>query len=470
MIVPMTEPSRTAKLPPDVQRALNTLSYDTAEASNFTDIKRIYNIRDERYAPVIALAQKGNTSAIRLLEMMQATYSQANLPDYPGKAHRGGFQELHEDLTRVFAPQNGLIGRLAQVEAVVKNTNKEPTKEAPIINGGALASAIKSLEVTLRQISQEGKSGGGAQNARLLKGRIITPILVAGLGQKAVEELMAEHYGESANAASQAILIAATQAGLFKSGVKAISGFAKERGAQQLLDLANEKVAAYIGIQKTLTIAGRDIPILGIFVSETGTLIGVAGRLANGDYVGAAGTFVAGSAGNIAAELIPIPGLDLAGGETVEELAAMGINSAFDPKVPVKGSTLLAASKKVIDIFQSQPLRGPLPPIHQDAEGKLIFQASDILQAPMPVDATRVALRLALPVSQAQLPLITKNEQAYLDSVSRKLKGDTELGNIISMLTSVFQSTTGNDQFKEGDVLDKKLESRLVKTKTWTHY
>lgn len=466
----MTEATLRSALPPEVQRALTTLSHDTAEASNFHDIKRIYNIRDERYAPVIALAQKGNPSAIRLLEMMQATYAQSNLPDYPGKANVGGFSAFHQDLTHVFDPEKGLVARLAVVDVAVQSTHDTPQKEAPMINGGALASAIKSLEVTLRQISQEGKAGGGAQNARLLKGRIITPILVAGLGQKAVEELIAEHYGESANAASQAVLIAATQAGLFKSGVKALGGFAKEKGGQQLLDLANEKVAAYIGIQKTLTIAGRDIPIIGILVSETGTLIGVAGRLANGDYAGAAGTLVAGSAGNIAAELIPIPGLDLVGGETVEELAAMGLNKAFNPKVPVKGSTVLAASKKVIDIFQSNPFLVPLQPIQQDADGRLIFHSPDILQSPMPADATRVVPNVALPLSKASSPLITKDEQAYLDSVSKKLKGDPELGTIISMLTSVFQSTTGNDQFKEGDALDKKLESRMVKTKTWTHY
>ena len=163
------------------------------------------------------------------------------------------------------------------------------------------------------------------------------------------------------------------------------------------------------------------------------------------------------------AELVPIPGLDLIGAEATEELLADGYNAAFDPKKRLQGSSILAATKKLTGAHRVIMRAAPT---QLDAEGKLIF-IEDPISTRMPIDALRVA-HPNLPPRQYDQPLITKEEQAYMDSVAKKLANDPKLNEIIGDLRKVFESSAGNNTFEEGSVLDKRLESRGVNTKSWT--
>jgi hypothetical protein len=446
----------TTTFPSEVRAIITRVTASLDRATTYNEIQNLFDIRSGFYQSLLDLAKEGNVSAVRLSEMMQAAWVRARTAPHDPK-HPASVSDLKKELHVVFDQTATMLENLAIVDDHLQS--RDPAqRQAPMLNGGVVGSALKSIEITLKKISADGKVLVGADYAKLTKGKIISPILVAGLGRKAMEEFESGNFSEAAIHSSQAGLVAATQLGLFKPALKSLA----KTAAGEVTTELGEKVGRFIGYGKTISIAGRNIPIVGIIVSEVGTLVGVVARLADGDFAGAGGTFVAGTTANIAAEFAVIPGASLLVSEATEEVIADFANYYLDPKTPIKGSAILASISLDHGTMRAEPIR-------LDANGQCIFIPNRPNGYTVPKTDALYHAHLRM-LAAEHTPAITANEQAYINSVGAKLKNDPKVNDIIADLKKAMLQTSKDDLFLEGSTLDKQLESRGVNTKSWTRY
>ena len=170
-----------------VTDALAHINEQLKHVDSYQDLKNIFNIRADAYKPLIADAKGGDLNAMRLIRMMEEAYNMANLPNDPKKTYAHNFDGLHDHVQNAFQNIPQLLDQLAQADQQLNHpapgTDDEHGGNArPIVKGGIAGSLLKSVDITVKKINQEGRDLSRLENVKNIKGKIVSPILVAGLG------------------------------------------------------------------------------------------------------------------------------------------------------------------------------------------------------------------------------------------------------------------------------------------------